>query len=399
VNYLEEALRVLAGNKIRSLLTITGLIIGVAAVIAIQVLGNGLAGAISGTLGDLNDNAFIIFPNAQQRNFERASIRLSDLDAIRNEVPNVVSVIPAGGTTDLTHTGHKLWRLIIYPDSDDRFNNTPLVQGRAFTQDEIAGASSVCVLSNNAYQKLFPDGGNAIGASVYAGNYRYIVVGVQEPPKTGIINLTFGGDIAIPYTVYQQRYLHGRIAFAGRFTVADSTTLAQTEVAVIQKLQSLHRNATGVQYQTFDKQSFSNGINGIFGAMTLIVALIGAVSLLVAGIGIMNIMLVSVTERTREIGIRKAIGAQRAQILAQFFIEALALSCVGCGIGLGIGLLIGWLVDKFAIIAITGYVAPVPWLQSTLIAVGFATLVTLAFGTYPAYRAASLDPIEALRYE
>jgi ABC-type antimicrobial peptide transport system permease subunit len=231
------------------------------------------------------------------------------------------------------------------------------------------------------------------------GNYRYIVVGVQEPPKTGIVNLAFSGDIAIPYTVYEQRYLHGRTAVAGRFTVADDALIQQTETAVLRKLQSLHRNASGTQYQTFDKQSFSNGINGIFGAMTLIVALIGAVSLLVAGIGIMNIMLVSVTERTREIGIRKAIGAQRTQILMQFFVEALALSFAGCGIGLVLGLLIGWLVDKFAIIAITGYIAPVPWLQSTLIAVGFATVVTLAFGTYPAYRAASLDPIEALRYE
>jgi putative ABC transport system permease protein len=106
-----------------------------------------------------------------------------------------------------------------------------------------------------------------------------------------------------------------------------------------------------------------------------------------------------VTERTREIGVRKAIGATRSQILLQFFIEALALCSVGCGIGLVLGLAIGWAVNTYAIVALTGYVAPIPWLQSTLIAVIFATVVTLAFGTYPAYRAARLDPIEALRYE
>jgi putative ABC transport system permease protein len=123
------------------------------------------------------------------------------------------------------------------------------------------------------------------------------------------------------------------------------------------------------------------------------------VSLLVAGIGIMNIMLVSVTERTREIGVRKAIGATSFQVLAQFFIEALLLSLVGCGIGLVLGLLVGYLVDRFALVAISGVVPSIPWFQSVAIAVSFATIVTLVFGTYPAFRAARLDPIEALRYE
>jgi putative ABC transport system permease protein len=113
----------------------------------------------------------------------------------------------------------------------------------------------------------------------------------------------------------------------------------------------------------------------------------------------MNILLVSVTERTREIGVRKAIGATRGQVLAQFFIEALLLCSIGCGIGLAIGLALGWSVNNFAIVKITGYTAPVPWIQAALITIAFTAVVTLAFGTYPAYRAAQLDPIEALRYE
>jgi putative ABC transport system permease protein len=133
--------------------------------------------------------------------------------------------------------------------------------------------------------------------------------------------------------------------------------------------------------------------------VTLVVALIGAVSLLVAGIGILNIMLVSVAERTREIGLRKAIGATRLQVLLQFFIEALALSTFGCLVGLALGVAIGALVNQFAIVHLSGIVAPIPWLRSIAIATGFATVVTLAFGTYPAWRAATLDPIEALRYE
>jgi ABC-type antimicrobial peptide transport system permease subunit len=397
--YIEEAMRVLLSNKIRSLLTITGLIIGVAAVIAIQIAGKGMAGAVSGTLGSLNDHAFIVFPNTQQNDFLRAAIHTSDLATIKRTVPGVTEAIPAGGTRELTHLGHNVARLIVYADSDVRILNWAMAQGTGFTPADVAGAASVCILSDNAYKKLFPNGGDAVGKSIYAGNTRYVVVGVQQPPKTGILNLSFGGDVAIPYTAYINKYLRGRPAFAGRFYVADDAPIDATETAVIKELQILHKNVKDVQYQTFDKQSFSKGVDGIFGALTMIVALIGAVSLLVAGIGIMNIMLVSVTERTREIGIRKAIGATRSQVLIQFFVEALTLSGVGCGIGLVIGLGIGYAVDQFAIIALTGFVAPVPWLQATLIAVGFATVVTIAFGTYPAYRAAGLDPIEALRYE
>lgn len=397
--YLDEALRVLFANKVRSLLTITGLIIGVAAVIAIQVLGKGMAGAISGTLGSLNDHSFIVFPNSQQGDFRRAAITMPQLDQIKANVPGVLEATPAGGVRELMHVGHNLYRLILYPDSVQRFNNMPVAVGRTFTQADVDSDASVCVLTDSAYQKFFPDGGNAIGASIYSGNHRYVVVGVLEPPKTGLINLNFGGDVAIPYTTYVRDYLHGRFIFAAKFVISDTSDLALTEVAVINQLRLLHKGANGAQYQTFDKQSFSNGVNALFGVVTIVVGLIGAVSLLVAGIGIMNIMLVSVTERTREIGVRKAIGATRTQILLQFFIEALALCSVGCGIGLVLGLAIGWAVNQYAIVALTGYVAPIPWLQSTLIAVIFATVVTLAFGTYPAYRAARLDPIEALRYE
>jgi putative ABC transport system permease protein len=173
--------------------------------------------------------------------------------------------------------------------------------------------------------------------------------------------------------------------------------MPQTEAQLIAYFKSIKQGRA--EYQTFDRKSFSSAVDGIFGALTIIVALIGAVSLVVAGIGIMNIMLVSVTERTREIGVRKAIGATSLAVLAQFFIEALLLSLVGCGIGLVIGLAIGYGVDRFALVNISGVVPDVPWLQSVGIAVGFATVVTLLFGTYPAYRAARLNPIEALRYE
>ncbi|HEX8806024.1 MAG TPA: FtsX-like permease family protein, partial [Candidatus Aquilonibacter sp.] len=185
---------------------------------------------------------------------------------------------------------------------------------------------------------------------------------------------------------------------AARFVVSDPSQIAVTEAATMAELRKI-RGRPDLEYQSFDKSQVSQGIDGVFKAITLVVAFIGAVSLVVAGIGIMNIMLVSVAERTREIGIRKAIGARRSQVLAQFFIEALILCSVGCAVGWAIGMGIGAVVNDVAIVKLSGSTAALPWIETITIAAGFAIIVTLAFGTYPAYRAARLDPIEALRYE
>jgi putative ABC transport system permease protein len=220
------------------------------------------------------------------------------------------------------------------------------------------------------------------------------VLGVD---KTGILPISFNQDVTIPYTTYEREYARGHAIIFARFLMSDPSQVEQTEGATLAWLR--HIKGGRVEYQTFDRKTFTKAIDGIFAGVTLIVALIGAVSLLVAGIGILNIMLVSVAERTREIGLRKAIGATRFQVLLQFFIEALALSGFGCLVGLVFGVAIGALVNDLAIVKISGVVAPIPWLRSIVIATGFATVVTLAFGTYPAWRAATLDPIEALRYE
>lgn len=396
--YFDEALRVLLANKLRSLLTITGLIIGVGAVIAIQVLGASMAGAVNGALGALADNSFVIFPNSRQRDASKASIRLSDLAAIQQSVPGILSARPLGISSQLARVGHVLARFTISPEGAPPFSNLPIVYGRNLNSDDVAGATNVCVLSNDAYLKLFPDGGDPTGQSLYAGSHRYVVIGVLAAPKRGFLNVQFSGAITIPWTTFVHDYVTGQNIFGAGFLVTDASRIPQIEIAVQNKLRALH-GGTDLQYQTADKAKFTQGVGGIFNALTLIVGLIGAVSLLVAGIGIMNIMLVSVAERTREIGVRKAIGARGAQILWQFFIEALLLCSTGCAIGLAIGLGLGALINDVFIIKVTGTVVPIPWLQATAIAVSFAVVVTLAFGTYPAYRAASLDPIEALRYE
>jgi putative ABC transport system permease protein len=379
------------------LLTVLGLIIGVAAVIAIQILGKGMSGAVGGVLGSLNDRSFYVFPNTRQADVLKASFDYRDIEKTKALFPNIIAAVPAGGVQRLVSVGHDHARLTISADSEITFAAVPLIFGRNLSRDDVDSNAHVCVLTNNAYIRLFPGGGDPTGQSVRVAERRFVVIGVQGKPTQGFIPVSFGGDITIPYTTYVSEYLRTRPLLFARFLVADASKMPQTEAQLIAYFKSI--KAGRAEYQTFDRKSFSSAVDGIFGALTIIVALIGAVSLVVAGIGIMNIMLVSVTERTREIGVRKAIGATSLAVLAQFFIEALLLSLVGCGIGLAIGLAIGYGVDRFALVNISGVVPDVPWLQSVAIAVGFATIVTLLFGTYPAYRAARLDPIEALRYE
>ncbi len=397
--YFEEALRVLVANKMRTFLTTIGLIIGVFAVISIEVLGHSMAGSISETLGALADNSFILYPGSFQGDFARAAMHLSDLENIVATVPNVSSAVPIGGAQELVRYGHNVGRFRLFSDANPPFANLPLAYGRYLSDDDIASAADATVLSWAAYQRLFPDGGDPSGESIYAGTHRYVVVGVLAKPRQGLLNATFGGDVSIPYTTYVREFVHGDRIFAARFTVRDASIIPETEAAVINRVRELRKIGKDVQYKTFDKAALTGGIDGVFNAVTIVVGLIGAVSLVVAGIGVMNIMLVSINERTREIGTRKAIGARKGQILMQFFIEAALLSSFGCFVGMGLGLLTGGLINSIFIVKLTGYTAAPPYAQALIITLIFAAIVTLGFGSYPAYRAASLDPIEALRYE
>lgn len=395
--YVAEAMAILAANRVRTILTALGLIIGVTAVIAIQVLGAGMTGAVNGILGGLSDRAFFVFPNQRQTDFTRAAIRLEDLQRMKYAVPNVVDALPAGGSARDTRFGHNHRRLAIGAGPDERFaTQTPIKYGRKINADDIAEARHVAVISADAYDKLKIEG-DPTGQSLRVGERRYTILGVLDKATTGILPSISNIDVSIPYTVYEREYARGRAILGARILVDDISQISQTETDTLSWLQKIKHGRA--EYQTFDRKSFSKAVDGIFTVITFVVALIGAVSLLVAGIGILNIMLVSVAERTREIGLRKAIGATRFQVLLQFFIEALALSAFGCLVGLVLGVAIGGGVNDLFIVKLSGIVAPIPWARSILIATAFATVVTLAFGTYPAWRAATLDPIEALRYE
>ena len=397
IAYLLEALSALAANRVRTVLTLIGLVIGVTAVIAIEVSGAGLAGAVAGTLGSISDASFTLIPNQQQSDFTRARLKYQDIVAAQRAVPNVVVAVPFGANSKLVRIGRAHSRLQVAAGVDDRFSTTPLRFGRALSADDVAAAAHVCVLSDRAYNRLFPGGGDPTGTSARIGDRRYVVVGVLLKPNSGVQVSLGRSDVSVPSTTFARDFARGAFIFGATFYVADTAQLAKTEGAMTGWFQTLKKGR--VQYTTIDRRTLSQGIAGILGVVTFIVAVIGAVSLVVAGIGILNIMLVSVTERTREIGLRKAIGATRTQVLVQFFIEALALSAIGCAIGLVCGVGIGAWVSNVQLVKISGVVPAIPWAQSVIIATVFATVVTLAFGTYPAWRAATLDPIEALRYE
>ena len=397
IQYFAEALDVLLANRARSFLTALGLIIGVMAVIAIQILGSGMAGAVSGVLGSINDRSFTLIPNPRQNDFTRALIKPADIDRAKRTIPGIAEAIPAAGLTRLARIGHRDARLSVAGESDERFITTPIRYGRTFSQDDVATSQHVALLADEGYARLFPAGGDPTGESLRIGDRRYVIVGVLEKPKTGIIPNIVRADVLLPYTTYREDFLQGKTVFGARFLVKDGVDLPQTEAATIAFFRDIKKGR--VEYQTFDRKSFSSAVDGIFGGLTLVVALIGAVSLLVAGIGILNIMLVSVAERTREIGLRKALGATRRNIMTQFLLEGMFLTGVSGAIGIAAAGLLMYVLNAALGTSLPGFDAPrlVPW--SAALAFGALCVSGIVAGVYPAGQAAKLDPVEALRRE
>lgn len=397
IAYLIEAIGSLAANRLRTLLALVGLVVGVGAVIAIQVLGAATAGAMAGVLQGFSNYTFLVQPNTQNGFDLKSGIKRSQIPLLEN-IPGVVSAIAYSQTAAISYLGHTKAQLNVAPSgSDARFFAQPIADGRLFTAGEEASGARVCVLTDAAFKKLSPDGSTIVGKQLRAGNLRCQIVGVLAASPTGAINFNFAPDVAVPQKTFQEAYNQRGDAFALQVLVDDVGSMAAIETQVKNQLTAWHNGK--FQYQTFDSTVVAKFFDTVFGVLTLIVGIIGSISLVVAGIGIMNVLLVSIVERTREIGVRKAIGGQRKQILFQFFLEAALLTFTGCLIGSVFGLAIGWWINTAYIVKITGVTVPIPWGNSVVLAVVFATIVTVAFGTYPAYRAAGLDPIEALRYE
>jgi putative ABC transport system permease protein len=398
LEFFFQALDVVWNNRMRSLLTMLGIIIGVGSVIAILAVGDSTNRSVQNLLSPYSQSAALIVPKQQQPDPQNAAIRYDDARRVRALLPDAIDVQPVLATDMETRVRHTDVTLQVFTTgAGTGFDTTPLAEGRRFNQDDVAAHHRVCILSDAARTQLFGEGVPAVGRSVRLSGSYYVVVGVQEKPQSSGLLQTNSGQVTVlvPYTLIPE--LGYTFVFALSVIAPGPNDVTRVGNEAIAALQKIH--GARAQYEERDIKTLNDGINKVFTVLTGVIGIVAGISLIVGGVGIMNIMLVSVTERTREIGIRKAIGASRSDILGQFLTEALLLCAIGGLIGLITGVLLAELVIHTLIVKLTGTVVSFSWLPIISVALGFSVGVGIVFGTYPAVRASYLNPIECLRYE
>ncbi|MBI5841827.1 MAG: ABC transporter permease [Chloroflexi bacterium] len=408
-----EALESLAGNKMRSGLTVLGIVIGVAAVIAMLAIGNGAEQSITGSITSIGTNLLFVFRGNMQEGgpggprtvaFERP-LTLADADALADPLaaPSVLMVAPALQTSGtITFGGESTSTTImgVVPEESE-ISNLILTEGEFINEEHVLGYASVVVLGPETADNLFGHHDGVVGDTVRIEGQPFRVIGVLES-RGGSMFGSQDNQAFVPFSTAQAR-LTGRKAHneVDIITVqaisAEAVPTASEEISQI--LRQRHRTPIGEDdFTIFTQEQFLSTFSTITGILTIFLGGIAGISLLVGGIGIMNIMLVSVTERTREIGLRKALGARRRDILIQFLTESSVLSLVGGIIGILFGWLISFLVGWIATASGTAF-TPIVGIDAVMLATLFSAAVGLFFGIYPANRAAALEPVEALRYE
>jgi len=403
---LRIALRAILRNLMRSFLTTLGIIIGVAAVIAMMAIGAGAKAQVEQAFAAMGTNLLIVLPGSTTAGGSfggfgsMPTLTWDDLAAIKNEVTTVKAIAPSMRSNQSLVSDEMNWTTSVTGTTPEYFDirNWPVAQGELFTQGDVDGGAKVIVLGQTVVSRLYGATANPVGLTVRVGNTPFTVVGVAAKKGQSANGQDYDDAAFIPSTTFAHRIQGGLGKFlTGQMYV--QATSSETTQRALEDVRALLRDRHHIPPGADDDFSIRN-LSEIAGAqaqgtdtMTTLLASVAAVSLLVGGIGIMNIMLVSVTERTREIGIRMAIGAKPASILLQFLIEALVLSLAGglIGVALGVGVAT-YLAGKFH------------WpmqiqVDVISVSVGFSALVGVVFGLYPAQKASQLDPIDALRYE
>jgi len=396
------ALRSLGRNRLRSLLTALGIVIGVAAVIVMVALGRGARERIEREISSLGRNMLTVFSGASRFGGvsrgagSESSLKLDDVERLREESTLVAWVSPLVRTGGQLVAGSTNWSTTVYGVSPDylEIRDWKLAEGEAFSEREARTGAKVVLLGKTVKEELFGDG-SPIGERIRIGHVPFRVIGVLAP--RGVSG--FGSDqddvVLVPYGAVLGRLTRPDAPIQIYLSVASAAKMKAAEGEVQAILRSSHklRESDDDDFNIRNQGDLVSAATATTETLTLLLGGVAAVSLLVGGIGIMNIMLVSVTERTREIGIRLAVGAKSRDVLLQFLIEALALTFLGAALGVALGL------GGSAAFEIGGRFETAPDLQSVVMATFFAVAVGLVFGITPARRAANLDPIEALRHE
>lgn len=401
-----EALESLYSNKLRSALTILGIIIGVGAVIAMLAVGEGAQATITGSISGMGTNLVFVYPGNFSNNDVRnvKDLTIEDADALLDQyqAPSVAAVAPiVTGSLQVAAGGEKTISTIYgVTTSYADVRSVELTEGSFFTEENILGRASVAIIGVDVGKALFDRTEGLVGESIRINGQPFKIAGVLVS-KGGS---SFGSEdnvVLVPLTSAQTRLLKrssdGVDMLMVQATSSETVNDASDEVANILRLR--HRTKIGLDdFTIFTQEDFVSTAETITGVFTIFLGGIAGISLLVGGIGIMNIMLVSVTERTREIGLRKALGARKRDILIQFLTESSLLSLFGGIIGIGLGWLISFIVGQIATASGSPF-NPLITFDAILLATVFSTAVGLFFGLYPANRAANLEPVEALRYE
>ncbi len=396
------ALRALRRNKLRSVLTALGIIIGVGAVIAMVGIGNGAKAQVDAQIASLGKNVIIIWAGnvtsggVRMGQGNAGTLLMRDVEGIAQEIPGVVAVSPEIGLGGRVIAGSQNWNTRMLGESPEYFTirQWPFMAGMSFTEQDVRGATKVCVLGKTVADQLFGDE-DPIGQVVRIWSVPMVVVGVLAPKGMSVMGTDQDDVIYAPYTSVMKRFLRtiNLRAINVQTTSQDLLTPVQRQ---IEALLREHHHISPPKEDDFtvrNQEEIAQMATATTKVMTLLLAAIASVSLMVGGIGIMNIMLVSVTERTREIGIRMAVGAHARDILLQFLIEAITLSSLGGILGIAIGIGVAKTLS-----ALAGWPTLIS-IPAIVVAFLFSAAVGVFFGFYPARKASQLDPIEALRYE
>ena len=404
---LRSALRALGTNWLRSILTMLGIIIGVAAVITMIAIGGGAQQRIEEQMKNLGTNVMLVLPGAVTASGVRLGAQTGqtlteeDARAIAADVPEVQAVAPSLRTGAQVVAGNTNWSTTVMGTTPDynEVREWPLAEGRSFDEVELAGSAKVAVIGLTVAQQLFGDA-DPIDQTIRVRKLPLQVIGVLSRKGQNSMGQDQDDVILVPLSTFRNRVQGmsaGRIKRVGAISVKvrEGQSMQEAEQKIRELLRQRHRLQSGAE-DDFSIRNLTEMLQAqeeSSRVMSMLLAAVAGVSLVVGGIGIMNIMLVSVTERTREIGLRMAVGARGRDILGQFLIEAVTLSLVGGAIGIVIGMIATWAIGSFAgwQVLLSG--------QSILLAVGFSGAVGVFFGFYPARRAAALLPIQALRHE